>query len=166
MRAEHERRMPRGRDAMGPREHREVMRGLAMLGVHLYPPPLLMRRAASIGLTPDQIARIRQEVLSAQARSVDLKAKIEKAKIESMRLLAADKVDERAVGAQIDEAAKAGAELRKLQVAMMLRVRDVLTPEQLKKLEERKPPNPEAKPGKQAMDDDDDDDGDDDEDES
>ncbi len=46
---------------------------------------------------------------------------------------------------------------------MMLHVRDVLTPDQIKKLEER---SPEAKPGgpgpgKQAMDGDDDDDDDD-----
>lgn len=167
MHAEHEHPMDREhrRGPMGPGD-REVMRELAMLGVRFYPPPLLIKRAAEIGLTPDQVAKIRQEVLAAQARSVDLRTKIGKAKVESIRLLAADKVDERAVGAQIDEAAKAGAELRKLQVGVMLRVRDLLTPDQLKKLEERKPRNPDAKPGpgpgKQAMDDDDDDDSDDD----
>lgn len=170
MHGDHERGMPRGDDRMrrGPEGDREVMSELKMLGVHFYPPPMLIKRAAKIGLTPDQISKIRQEVLSAQARSVDLKAKVEKAKIESIRLLAADKVDERAVGVQIDEATKAGAELRKLQLSVMLHVRDLLTPDQLKKLEERKQRHHEgAKPGdgKQAMDDDDDDDDDDEEEE-
>ncbi len=162
MRGEPPRPPPRDRERMhrGPEGDRDVMRELAMLGVHMYPPPMLIRRAHDIGLTQDQIAKIRQEMLTTQARSVDLKAKLEKAKIESMRLLAADKVDPRAVDAQIDEAAKAGAELRKLHVGMILRVRDLLTPEQLKKLEEHGPRSPDAKPGvpgpgKQAMDDDD-----------
>ncbi len=160
----------RGHERMhhGPGGDRAVMRELAMLGVHLYPPPMLIMHAQQIGLTPDQVGKIRQEVLGVQARSVDLKGKIEKAKVESMRLLAADKVDQKAVDAQIDEAAKAAAELRKLHVGMMLHVRDVLTPEQLKKLDELRPHGPDAKPGgpgpgKQAMDDDDDDDDADDE---
>ena len=165
MRGEPPRPPPRDRARMrrGPEGDRDVMRELAMLGVHLYPPPMLIRRAQNIGLTQDQVAKIRQEMLTTQARSVDLKAKIEKAKVESMRLLAADKVDPHAVDAQIDEAAKAGAELRKLHVGMILRVRDLLTPEQLKKLEESAPRNPGAKPGvpgpgAQAMDADDPDD--------
>jgi Spy/CpxP family protein refolding chaperone len=162
MRGEHARRPWHGREGMrgGPEGDRAVMRELAMLGVHLYPPPMLLRRAQQIGLTQDQIGKIRQEVLSAQARSVELKAKIEKAKVESMRLLAADKVDQHAVDAQIDEAAKAAAELRKLHVGVMLHVRDVLTPEQIKKLDEHKPRNPDPKQAAAADDDDDDDDED------
>jgi Spy/CpxP family protein refolding chaperone len=147
-----------GRGARGG--DRAVMRELAGLGVRFYPPPMLLRRSADIGLTPDQIAKIRREVLGAQARSVELRAKVQKARVEAMRLLTADKVDERAVGSQIDEAAKARAELRKLQLGVMVHVRALLTPEQIKKIEELKPPmlrgGPGAGPGKQAVDDEDD----------
>jgi Spy/CpxP family protein refolding chaperone len=137
---------PRGgpRGAMGGDP--AVMRELQALGVHFYPPQMLLRRAGELGLTPDQIGKIRQAVLGAQAKAVDLKARVGKAKVEATRLLAADKVDERAVGAQIDEATKAGAELRKLMLGVMLHVRDLLTPEQIKKLEERRGPKGEAKP--------------------
>ncbi len=164
-------RMEPGGGHMGPGGGQEAMRELAELGVHFYPPPMLIRRAQEIGLTPDQVTKIRQEMLSTQAHAVDLHAKLEHAKIEVTRLLSAEKVDERAVNAQIDEAAKVQAEMHKLHVGAMLRVRALLTPEQRQKLEVRKPkqgPRPGAGgvgPTSGAIgeaDDDDDDDDDDD----
>jgi Spy/CpxP family protein refolding chaperone len=100
---------------------------------------MLIRRAQKIGLTPDQVTKIRQEMLGLHAKAVDLHAKMEHAKIEVVRLLAADKIDEHAVDAQVDEGAKAESEMHKLHIGTMLRVRGLLTPEQLKKLEEHKP---------------------------
>jgi Spy/CpxP family protein refolding chaperone len=119
---------------------------LASLGVHFYPPPMLLRRAQQIGLTPDQVTKIRQEMLGARTHAIDLRAKLEHAKIEVTRLLAAEKVDEHAVDGQIDEAAKAGAELHKLHLGTMLRVRALLTAEQRQKVEERKRKHEGAKP--------------------
>jgi Spy/CpxP family protein refolding chaperone len=154
-----------GPGARGP----EVMRELAMLGVRFYPPQLLIRRAKDVGLTPEQVNKVRDEMLATRKRAIDLHAKAEHAKLEAARLLAADKVDERAVGAQIDEAAKAHAELHKVHVASMVRVRAMLTPEQRQKLDEKKPrppggPRPGMGPVGQADDDADDDDADDDDD--
>jgi Spy/CpxP family protein refolding chaperone len=155
----------------GPDGEREVMRELAELGVHYYPPSMLIRRAQKIGLTADQVVKIRQEMLSTQAHTVDLMAKVGHAKIEATRLLTADKVDEHAVDAQIDEGAKALAEMHKLRLGMALRVRALLTAEQRQKLEERKKgkregPKPAAgspgqPPAAGAADDDDDDEDDD-----
>ena len=94
------------------------------------------------------------------------------AKIEATRLLTADKVDEHAVDAQIEEAARTQAEMQKLRLGTALRVRALLTPEQRQKLEQRKDkhegPKPAAgSPGQPpaatgAADEDDDDDDDDD----
>jgi Spy/CpxP family protein refolding chaperone len=144
-----------------------MLRELAMLGVHFYPPQLLLRRSKALGLTPDQLGKIRQEILSTQARAVDLHAKVERAKVEVARLLAAEKVDERALSAQLDEAAKAHAELHKLHVGELLHVRALLTPEQRQKLDERRHGGAGGHPGGPVGqadapdDDDDDDDGDD-----
>jgi Spy/CpxP family protein refolding chaperone len=156
---------------MGPGGEHEVMRELAGLGVHFYPPAMLIHRAQKIGLTPEQVTKIRLEMLSAQAHTVDLVAKIGHAKVEATRLLAADKVDERAVDAQIDEVEKAEGEMHKLRLGTALRVRALLTPEQRQKLEEHKSkhegPKPamgaggQAPPVTGAADDDDDDDDDD-----
>jgi len=161
-----------GQGHMGAGGGREVMRELAALGVHFYPPPMLIRRAQKIGLTPDQVTKIRQEMLGTRAHAVDLLAKIEHARIEAIRLLSADKIDEHAADAQVDEAAKAEAELHKLHLGAMLRVRALLTPEQRQKLEEHKPGHESPKAGASAAgqtssaigeaDDDDDDDDDDD----
>jgi Spy/CpxP family protein refolding chaperone len=161
---------PAGGD-MGPGRGQDVMRELASLGVHFYPPEMLLRRAQKIGLTPDQVTKIRQEMLGMQAHAVDLLAKLGRAKIDATRLLAAEKIDEHAVDAQIDEAAKVEAEMHKLRVGEMLRVRAILTPEQRQKLEERTPTHegPKPAPGAagqtsgavdEADDDDDDDDAD------
>jgi Spy/CpxP family protein refolding chaperone len=147
----------------------EMMRELGMLGVHFYPPPMLIRRAKELGLTPDQVNKLRQEMLTTHSKSIDLHAKVEHSKVEVARLLSADKVDEKAVDAQIDEGAKAESELHKLHLGTMLRVRAMLTPEQRQKLDEKKSrKHPGAKPGAgappgpvgQADDDDDDDDDD------
>jgi uncharacterized membrane protein len=124
---------------VGLGEGREGVRELAALGVHLYPPIVLLRHAKESGLTPDQVTKIRQEMLGTQAKVIDLGAKVGHARIEATRLLAADKVDERAVGLQVDEAAKAKAEMHKLRIGMMLRVRALLTPEQRQKLDEHTP---------------------------
>ncbi len=155
----------------GPMEHGdgEMARELATLGVHFYAAPSLIRRAKDIGLTPDQVTKIRGEMLATQSKGIDLHAKVQHARVESARLLSADKIDEKAVDAQIDEATKAEAEMHKLHVGAMLRIRALLTPEQRQKLDEHKAgKHPGAKPGQggpggamgQADDDDDDDDDD------
>ena len=123
--------MPRGQRPPG--HGAEMMHELAALGVRFYPPRTLLSRARQLDLTPDQVAKLRQEVLTTKSRSVELRAKVERAKIEATRLLAADKVDERALNAQIDEGAKAQAEMHKAHVASMLRVRALLTAEQRQK---------------------------------
>ena len=155
---------------MGQGGDHEVMAALGALGVRFYPPPMIIRRAQKIGLTPDQVTKIRQEVLGSQGRATDLFARLEHAHIEVMRLLSADKVDERAVDTQIEEAAKVHAEMHKLRLGTMLHVNALLTPEQRQKLEERKHrhegPKPTAGAPAQAAgaigeaDDDDDDDDD------
>jgi periplasmic protein CpxP/Spy len=141
--------MPGGHPGMQAAGHpggrgQEIMRELGMLGVHFYPPPMVLRRTKDIGLTPDQVSKLRDEMLAMRKKSIDLHAKLQHTRVEMVRLLAADKVDERAVAAQLDEGAKAEAEMHKLHVASMVRVRALLTPEQRQKLDE---PKPARKPG-------------------
>jgi Spy/CpxP family protein refolding chaperone len=138
--------MHQGQGPMGPGRDPAMMQ-LAALGVHFYPPPMLIHRSQEIGLTPDQVTKIRQEMLGTQAKAVDARAKVEKARIEVARLLTADKVDEKAINAQLDDVAKAQAELQKLHIGTMLRVRGLLTAEQRQKLDERKPKARQGKPG-------------------
>lgn len=137
---DHPRLRERMRHARG-REGAPVMRELARLGVHVYPPRMLLRRSAELGLSPEQVTKIRAEVLGAETRSADLRAKADKARIALVRLLAADKVDEHAVDAQIEQVASARADQRKVQVGVLLHVRSFLTPEQRKKLDAPRAPH-------------------------
>lgn len=124
----------------GPPDHGDpdMARELARLGVHFYPAHTVIRRAKEIGLTPEQTTKVRAEMLATQSKTIDLRAKVEHARVEAARLLAADKVDEKAVDAQIDEAAKAQAEMHKVHVGAILRIRALLTPEQRQKLDEKR----------------------------
>lgn len=179
MRGAHARPGPHGGEHVGPGErggNAEMARELAMLGVHFYPAPTLIRRAKEIGLTPEQVTKVRAEMLATQSKAIDLHAKVEHSRVEAAKLLSADKVDEKAVDAQIDEATKAEAEMHKLHVGAMLRIRALLTPEQRQKLDEKKPrmhrggkpgagPGPmgqAGQPGQPGPDDDEDDEEEDD----
>jgi Spy/CpxP family protein refolding chaperone len=61
-------------------------------------------------------------------------------------LLASGEFDEARVFAQMDEVAKAESEIKKQRFGLMLRLRQILTPEQRKKLDELK----QASHGKQG----------------
>ena len=74
--------MPPGGEPDGPGGEHDVMGELAALGVHFYPPTTIIRRAQKIGLTPDQMTKIRQDLLGTQARAIDLFAKVEHAHLE------------------------------------------------------------------------------------
>ncbi len=117
----------------GPGEHGRGMHGL--MG-NLYPPGLVLRLAPRAGLRDDQTAKIRQDLFDTNLRVVDLESKAHKSRIEIERLLSAAQPDEKALFAQVDEAAKAGAEIKKQRLDLMLRVRQILTPEQRKQLDE------------------------------
>lgn len=66
--------------------------------------------------------------------AIDQRAKLDVARLDLKALLRADKTDRGAVNSKIDDIARLQAQMRKDQVASMLDVRAVLTPEQQKKL--------------------------------
>jgi Spy/CpxP family protein refolding chaperone len=102
----------------------------------LYPPPLVLHQAQSLGLSAAQVAKIKQDVFDTHAKLIDLSARAKKARLEVAKLLGAPKVDQQAVNRRIDEAAAAQAESRKVRLGLLLRTRDALTPEQRTKLDQ------------------------------
>jgi uncharacterized membrane protein len=114
--------------------------GMAMMmeGL-LVPPQLVMHFGPEAGVSEDQMTKIRQDFFDTQTRVADLEPKLKKARIEMHRLLLAPQLDDAKILAQMDEATKAQAEIKKQRFAMMLRIRGLLTPEQRAKLEAMKP---------------------------
>jgi len=92
-----------------------------------------------LGVTQDQIKKIDDIFQQHRLHLIDLNANLQKAEAVMEPLMAADQPDEAKIVAQIDRVAQARAELEKANARMLLAIRQVLTPEQWKKLEQEQP---------------------------
>jgi len=92
-----------------------------------------------LGIGADQIKKIDDIVQQHRLKLIDLNATLQKAETIMEPLMGADQPDEAKIVAQIDKVAQARAELEKANARMLLGVRQVLTPEQWKKLREEQP---------------------------
>jgi periplasmic protein CpxP/Spy len=98
--------------------------------------------AARLALTADQKKRMEDILQQHRLKLIDLHASVQKAEAIMEPLMAADQPDEAKVVAQIDQVAQARAELEKANARMLLGIRQVLTPEQWKKLKEERERGP------------------------
>ena len=67
---------------------------------------------------------------------IDRESQAKKSRLELRRLISTGNLDQNKVFAQVDEAARAGSESKKQRLGLMLRVREMLTQEQRKRLDE------------------------------
>ena len=105
--------------------------------------------AQRLGLTSDQQTKMDAVYQQSRLRLIDLSASLQKDEASLEPLLEADHPDEPKVLAQIDRVAQDRAELEKANARMLLGLRNVLTPDQWKKLQadrtprgNRPPPGP------------------------
>lgn len=102
----------------------------------VFPPELVMRHQQAIGLQPEQKAYIREEVMNVQTQFTELQWQLQDA-AESMRaLLQQPRVDEEQVLAQLDNVLDAERSIKHLQIALLVRIKNKLTPEQQARLRE------------------------------
>ncbi|HZI51853.1 MAG TPA: Spy/CpxP family protein refolding chaperone [Terriglobia bacterium] len=85
---------------------------------------------AKLSLTSDQQKRMEDVFQQSRIPLIDTKAILDKEEAILEPMLAADRLDEIKVAAQIDRVANARAELEKANAKMLLGIRQVLTPEQ------------------------------------
>ncbi|MFQ5663944.1 MAG: Spy/CpxP family protein refolding chaperone [Terriglobia bacterium] len=112
----------------------------------LFPPELVMRHQRAIGLEPEQKAYIRKQMRQAQLRFTELQWELEDA-AETMRsLLEQDQVDEEQVLGQLEKVLDAERRIKRLQLSLMIRIKNKLTPEQQAQLRELRPSVPPAPP--------------------
>ncbi len=94
--------------------------------------------AEKLGLTEEQTARLKALAADRDANKA-LQSQIRKGMERQAELLNAEKIDEAAVMAALDEVWAAKKEIAKLQTKRVIAVREVLTPDQIKQaLEEFK----------------------------
>jgi len=90
--------------------------------------------AQQIGLTADQQKKMDDIMQQHRLKLIDLNASLQKQEAIMQPLMEADQPDEGKILAQIDAIAQARAELEKGNARMLLGIRQVLTPDQWKKL--------------------------------
>ena len=101
-----------------------------------FPPELIMMTRDRIALTSQQeeIFRVRME--KTQARSEELRAKLERETAALSAIAKQDQVDEAALGAQLDKVLDVEREVKHLHVGLLAAIKNLLTPEQQAKLRE------------------------------
>ena len=104
------------------------------IGQNLYPPDLVFLHAEAIGLSDSQKTAIQSAVLSAQSHFVVFQPRLEHATQTMVRLLSQSHVNDAEVLAQLDKILSVEREVKRTQIGLMIRIKDVLTAEQQAKL--------------------------------
>jgi Spy/CpxP family protein refolding chaperone len=116
----------------------------------VFPPTLIMRNQAAIGLTAAQQEAITRAMTETQAKLVPLQWKSEGESEKLAQLLRQDTVDEQAALAQSARVLAVEQEIKQVHLALLIRIKNELTPaqqQQLRDLRKRSPgPPPPAPP--------------------
>src|ERR1700733_13229039 len=92
------------------------------------------RIAEQVGLTDDQKKKMDDIFQQSRLQLIDLNAAVQKQEAIMQPLIEADQPDESKILSQIDAIAQARAQLEKANARMLFSIRQVLTPDQWKKL--------------------------------
>ncbi len=111
------------------------------IAAQLFSPELVMQYRQEINLTAVQSKSLRDEIQKAQTKFLDMQFDMQAEKEKLVLLLKARPVDESAVLAQLDKVLDREREIKKTQIALLIRIKNQLTAEQQNKLTElrRKP---------------------------
>ena len=101
---------------------------------NLFPPDMVMMNQGMLGLRDTQRTQIQQEMSKAQNLFTDTQWKMAAENEKLERLLHQDAVDETAVLAQVDQILALEREVKRAHIALLVRIRNALTPEQRDKL--------------------------------
>lgn len=100
----------------------------------LFPPDKVLGHAQELGLDDAQRKNVRAELQKAQPRFLDLQLDMQ-AEVEKMTQLLQEKpVDEAKVMAQLDRVLALEKDVKKTQIALLVRIKNLLTPGQQAKM--------------------------------
>jgi Spy/CpxP family protein refolding chaperone len=94
--------------------------------------------AREVNLNEEQVQRIEKSFLKHKKKMIDLKATLEKEKLDLDAMFDADEFDEGAISTKIDLVEDARSKLHKTQLMFFVQIRKILSKEQYKKLREKK----------------------------
>jgi len=108
---------------------------------NLFPPELVMQYRQEINLDDGQSKAMKDAIQKAQAKFLDMQWDMQSEAEKLVLLLKARPVDENAVLAQVDQVLNREREIKKAQISLLVRIKNLLTESQQNKLMElrRKP---------------------------
>lgn len=106
------------------------------LGRSFFPPELVMQNQQAIGLTDDQKSYLRAEIREAQTKFTDLQWKLQDEAEKMLSLTKQPHIDEQQALAQLEKVLGVEREVKRAQIALLVHIKNKLTPEQQAKLEE------------------------------
>ena len=106
------------------------------LGENLFPPELVMQHQQALGLTDEQKTLLKTELRQAQARFTELQWQLQNEMEKMVELVKQDRVDESQTLAQLDKILNLEREIKRAQIALLIRIKNRLSPEQQMKLRE------------------------------
>ena len=106
------------------------------LAEHVLPPELIMQHQKAIGLSDAQKTAVINEIKRAQGRIVEVQWDMQRAMERMVELLSQDKADEQGVISQLDNVLAVEREIKRVHLALAVRIKNILTPEQQRMLRE------------------------------
>jgi len=106
------------------------------LGENMFPPELVMQHQQALGLTEEQKTLLKTELRQAQARFTELQWQLQNEMEKMVELVKQDRVDESQTLAQLDKILNLEREIKRAQIALLVRIKNRLSPEQQVKLRE------------------------------
>lgn len=97
---------------------------------HLFPPELVMQNQQKIGLRADQRTTISEAIQQLQSKVVDLQWKMQEETQKLGDIIAKSPVSETETLAQVDRVLAIERDVKRAHIAMLIRIRNTLTPEQ------------------------------------
>lgn len=104
------------------------------LARHVFPPELVMKHQQEIGLTDRQRETIKGEIQKVQSKFLDLQWQMQKEMEKLVSLLDGKTADESKTLAQADALMRLETETKKMHLAMLVRIKNLLTEEQQARL--------------------------------
>ena len=101
---------------------------------NVFPPELIMKHGGEIGLDAEQRSAIKDAVLQAQNKFLSAQWEAQEETTKLIHLLQTRPVDEKAVLAQADRLMDLERQIKKTQLSLLVRLKNLLTPAQQTRL--------------------------------
>lgn len=106
------------------------------LGENLFQPELIMQHQQEIGLTDDQKSFLKAETRRVQQSFVELQWQMQDEFEKLFGSLKGERIDETQALAELDKVLDIERQVKRLQIGLLIRIKNNLTPEQQAKLAE------------------------------